>query len=183
MNRGASRPKLTVDQKREAMWREAGEPLAEIGRSYNVSHSTIQASENGGIGWMVVWKVTVRVTGLLSACKFVWTSRRSGRGDHRAVESSLANSHEGRALTRSLKHRAKVAFEAHECPERRLFIRMVVRREGKPHPSIGMFTFDPALDLMLHENELLVQALNRCITHLGMATPDKDAAEEETLDG
>jgi len=36
------RPKLTVHQKREALARrEAGEPLTEIGRSYNVSHSTI----------------------------------------------------------------------------------------------------------------------------------------------
>jgi DNA invertase Pin-like site-specific DNA recombinase len=36
------RPKLTVHQQREAIARrEAGEPLAEIGRSYNVSHSTI----------------------------------------------------------------------------------------------------------------------------------------------
>src|SRR5215211_7905627 len=36
------RPKLTVHQQREAIARrESGEPLAEIGRSYNVSHSTI----------------------------------------------------------------------------------------------------------------------------------------------
>ena len=36
------KPKLTVHQRREALARrEAGEPLTEIGRSYNVSHSTI----------------------------------------------------------------------------------------------------------------------------------------------
>jgi DNA invertase Pin-like site-specific DNA recombinase len=36
------RPKLTPHQIREAIARrEAGEPLTEIGRSYNVSHSTI----------------------------------------------------------------------------------------------------------------------------------------------
>jgi DNA invertase Pin-like site-specific DNA recombinase len=36
------RPKLTLHQKREALTRrEAGEPLTEIARSYNVSHSTI----------------------------------------------------------------------------------------------------------------------------------------------
>src|SRR5215203_3498370 len=36
------RPKLSAHQKREALARrEAGEPLAEIARSYNVSHSTI----------------------------------------------------------------------------------------------------------------------------------------------
>jgi DNA invertase Pin-like site-specific DNA recombinase len=36
------KPKLTPHQVREAIARrEAGEPLAEIGRSYNVSHSTI----------------------------------------------------------------------------------------------------------------------------------------------
>ena len=36
------KPKLTAHQKREALARrESGEPLAEIGRSYNVSHSTI----------------------------------------------------------------------------------------------------------------------------------------------
>jgi DNA invertase Pin-like site-specific DNA recombinase len=36
------RPKLTVHQRREAIARrEAGEVLADIGRSYNVSHSTI----------------------------------------------------------------------------------------------------------------------------------------------
>jgi hypothetical protein len=36
------KPKLSLHQVREALARrEAGEPLAEIGRSYNVSHSTI----------------------------------------------------------------------------------------------------------------------------------------------
>jgi DNA invertase Pin-like site-specific DNA recombinase len=36
------RPKLTSHQRREAIERrERGEALAEIGRSYNVSHSTI----------------------------------------------------------------------------------------------------------------------------------------------
>ena len=36
------RPKLTPYQRREALRRRAhGEPLAEIARSYNVSHSTI----------------------------------------------------------------------------------------------------------------------------------------------
>jgi DNA invertase Pin-like site-specific DNA recombinase len=36
------RPKLTPQQRREAVARrEAGEPLVDIGRSYNVSHSTI----------------------------------------------------------------------------------------------------------------------------------------------
>jgi DNA invertase Pin-like site-specific DNA recombinase len=36
------RSKLTVHQKREALARrEAGEPLVEIARTYNVSHSTI----------------------------------------------------------------------------------------------------------------------------------------------
>jgi DNA invertase Pin-like site-specific DNA recombinase len=36
------RPKLTVHQRREAISRrEAGEVLVDIGRSYNVSHSTI----------------------------------------------------------------------------------------------------------------------------------------------
>ena len=36
------RPKLTAHQKREALaQREVGEPLTEIARSYNVSHSTI----------------------------------------------------------------------------------------------------------------------------------------------
>jgi DNA invertase Pin-like site-specific DNA recombinase len=36
------KPKLTVHQKREALVRrEAGEPLTEIARTYNVSHSTI----------------------------------------------------------------------------------------------------------------------------------------------
>jgi DNA invertase Pin-like site-specific DNA recombinase len=36
------KPKLTAHQQREALARrDAGEPLTEIGRSYNVSHSTI----------------------------------------------------------------------------------------------------------------------------------------------
>jgi DNA invertase Pin-like site-specific DNA recombinase len=36
------RPKLTAHQRQEALARrEAGEALADIGRSYNVSHSTI----------------------------------------------------------------------------------------------------------------------------------------------
>jgi DNA invertase Pin-like site-specific DNA recombinase len=36
------KPALTPHQRKEALARrEAGEPLAEIGRSYNVNHSTI----------------------------------------------------------------------------------------------------------------------------------------------
>ena len=36
------KPKLTSHQRQEAVARrEAGEPLVDIGRSYNVSHSTI----------------------------------------------------------------------------------------------------------------------------------------------
>ncbi|WP_244610457.1 helix-turn-helix domain-containing protein [Microvirga pakistanensis] len=36
------RPRLTAHQRREALARrEAGEPLVEIARSYNVSHSTV----------------------------------------------------------------------------------------------------------------------------------------------
>jgi IS30 family transposase len=36
------KPKLTLHQQREAVVRrERGEPLTEIARSYNVSHSTI----------------------------------------------------------------------------------------------------------------------------------------------
>jgi IS30 family transposase len=36
------KPKLTVHQRREAVARrDAGETLTDIGRSYNVSHSTI----------------------------------------------------------------------------------------------------------------------------------------------
>jgi hypothetical protein len=36
------KPKLTPDQRREAIARrEAGQPVVDIGRSYNVSHSTI----------------------------------------------------------------------------------------------------------------------------------------------
>jgi IS30 family transposase len=36
------KPKLTIHQRREAMKRrDQGEPVREIGRSYNVSHSTI----------------------------------------------------------------------------------------------------------------------------------------------
>src|SRR5262249_9550860 len=40
------RPKLTEHQRREALARrEAGEPLIETGRSYNVSHSRSRGSE------------------------------------------------------------------------------------------------------------------------------------------
>ena len=40
--RSGPKPKLTPHQQREALARrEAGESCAEIGRSYNVSHSTI----------------------------------------------------------------------------------------------------------------------------------------------
>lgn len=40
--RSGPKPKLTPHQQREALaQREAGESCAEIGRSYNVSHSTI----------------------------------------------------------------------------------------------------------------------------------------------
>jgi hypothetical protein len=36
------KPKLTAHQRLEALTRrEAGEPLADIGRTYNVGHSTI----------------------------------------------------------------------------------------------------------------------------------------------
>ncbi len=42
------RPKLTTHQKREALARRAaGEPLTEIARTYNVSHSTISRLQAG----------------------------------------------------------------------------------------------------------------------------------------
>jgi DNA invertase Pin-like site-specific DNA recombinase len=48
------RPKLTRHQKEEALGRrETGEPLTEIARSYNVSHSTISCSSSNLIGHLV----------------------------------------------------------------------------------------------------------------------------------
>jgi DNA invertase Pin-like site-specific DNA recombinase len=42
------KPKLTPHQRREAIARrESGEPLAEIGRTFNVSHSTISRLRPG----------------------------------------------------------------------------------------------------------------------------------------
>jgi DNA invertase Pin-like site-specific DNA recombinase len=44
------KPKLTAHQRREALARrEAGEPLVEIGRSFNVSHSTISRAANHAV--------------------------------------------------------------------------------------------------------------------------------------
>ncbi|MCJ2103819.1 helix-turn-helix domain-containing protein [Methylobacterium sp. E-041] len=46
--RSGPKPKLTYHQRREALARrEAGESCAEIGRSYNVSHSTISRLRAG----------------------------------------------------------------------------------------------------------------------------------------
>jgi DNA invertase Pin-like site-specific DNA recombinase len=45
------RPKLTDHQKREAIKRrDAGEPMREIARTYNVSHSTISRLTPGAFG-------------------------------------------------------------------------------------------------------------------------------------
>jgi hypothetical protein len=66
---------------------------------------------------------------------------------------------------------AEVSFEVRQeqgCP----YIALVLTREGKPAAGDKMFTLELVPDLTPEEVEMLAQALNRCVTHLGMAGPN-----------
>ena len=73
--------------------------------------------------------------------------------------------------------RTEVAFEAGQDSEGRLVIALVLTREGRPVAGDKIFTFDLVPELTFREVDLLVGALNRCVTHLGMAAPKSDAAQ------
>ena len=67
---------------------------------------------------------------------------------------------------------AEVSFEVRQDHEGRPYIGLVLTRDGKPAAGDKMFTLELVPDLTPEEVEMLAQALNRCVTHLGMAAPD-----------
>ncbi len=73
--------------------------------------------------------------------------------------------------------RAEVTFEARQDSEGRFFIGLVLTRDGRPAAGGRLFTFDLVPELTPQGVEALVEALNQCITHLGMATPDPEGSK------
>jgi hypothetical protein len=82
-------------------------------------------------------------------------------------------------MTTPLISPAEVTFEARQDSEGRPFIGLVLTREGKPAAGDKLFTFNLTPDLTPAEVDALVDALNRCITHLGMAVPGDEDTDRE----
>ncbi len=83
-------------------------------------------------------------------------------------------------MTGRATNRVEVTFAVREDEAGRPFIALLLTREGQPAAGERLFTFDLAPDLEADEVEMLVQALNRCITHLGMAVPEDEGPGEAT---
>ncbi len=73
--------------------------------------------------------------------------------------------------------RAEVTFEARQDSEGRSFIGLILTKDGRPAAGDRLFTLDLVSELTPQEIETLVEVLNRCVTHLGMATPEPEEAE------
>jgi len=69
---------------------------------------------------------------------------------------------------------AEVAFEARQDSDGHPIIGLVLTRSGKPAAGDRMFTFHLAPNLTSEDAHVLVDALNRCVTHLGMAALSAD---------
>jgi hypothetical protein len=81
-------------------------------------------------------------------------------------------------VTGQASNRVEVTFAVREDEAGRPFIALQLTRDGQPAAGERLFTFDLAPDLAADEVEMLVQALNRCITHLGMALPEDESSDE-----
>jgi hypothetical protein len=95
-----------------------------------------------------------------------------------AAGAQVQRTEEVNVTTRTVS-RAEVTFEAREDSEGRAFIGLVLTREGKPAAGDRLFTLDLVPELTPQEVDALVEVLNRCITHLGMATPEPEHSEGE----
>jgi|SRR5215212_5012537 hypothetical protein len=73
--------------------------------------------------------------------------------------------------------RAEVAFKAQQDSEGCLLIGLVLTKDGKPAAGERLFTLDLVPELTPREIQALVDVLNQCITHLGMATLDPEQSE------
>jgi hypothetical protein len=75
--------------------------------------------------------------------------------------------------------RTEAAFKARQDSEGRLVIGLVLTREGRSAAGDKVFTFDLVPDLTPPEVDALVDALNRCVTDLGMAVPGSQDTDRE----
>ena len=82
-------------------------------------------------------------------------------------------------MTQRATNRVEVTFAVREDEAGRPFIALLLTRDGQPAAGERLFTFDLTPDLAAEEVETLVQALNRCITHLGMAEPEAEGSDDE----
>jgi hypothetical protein len=79
--------------------------------------------------------------------------------------------------------RAAVSFHAEKYADGRPVIALKVTREGEAAAGRDpTFTLELAPDLTSDDADMLVEALNRCITHLGMASPGSGARESSDHD-
>jgi hypothetical protein len=70
------------------------------------------------------------------------------------------------------RSRTAVGFEVEQSPEGEPVIVLVLTPESEANPVPNrMFTLDLAPGMTAEEAAILAQALNRCVTHLGMAIP------------
>ena len=80
-------------------------------------------------------------------------------------------------MTNRIMSRAEVTFEVRQDSEGRPFVGLILTKDGKPAAGDRLFTFDVLPELAPEEIETLVDVLNRCITHLGMAIPQPEDTE------
>jgi hypothetical protein len=77
------------------------------------------------------------------------------------------------------RSRTAVGFEVVQSPEGEPVIVLVLTPESETNPVPNrMFTLDLAPGMTPEEAAILAQALNRCVTHLGMAIPVDEKGEE-----
>jgi hypothetical protein len=101
----------------------------------------------------------------------------AGEQAQRAETGEQAERPDEVTVTSRTVSRAEVTFEARQDSEGCFFIALVLTKNGRPAAGDRLFTFDLVRELAPREIEALVEALNRCITHLGMATPDPEGSK------
>jgi hypothetical protein len=77
------------------------------------------------------------------------------------------------------RSRTAVRFEVVQSPEGEPVIVLVLTPESETSPVPNrMFTLDLAPGMTPEEAAILAQALNRCVTHLGMANPGDEKGSQ-----
>jgi len=86
--------------------------------------------------------------------------------------------HEGE-VSGGTARRARAAFEARQDAQGRLLIGLTLTPEGQSAAKPSAFSFELAPSVGPEDVNVLVGALNRCVTHLSLPEPLDEGAEGE----